>query len=56
MLSKDTVDSLARGLVDIIDQIEAFYRDPANEAAYQAWLAERRLKGGGNHPIQAPEG
>ena len=56
MLHKDTVESLARGLVEIIDEINAFYRDPANEAAYQAWLAERRLKGGENHPIQASEG
>lgn len=42
MLDKDTVESLARGLVEIIDEIDAFYSDPANEAAYQAWVAERR--------------
>lgn len=54
MLDRDTVDSLARGLVEIIDSINAFYADPANEAAYQAWLAERRRKGG-HHPVQASE-
>lgn len=41
MLDKDTVESLARGLVEIIDQINAFYSDPTNEAAYQKWLGEK---------------
>lgn len=41
MLDKNTVESLARGLVEIIDQINAFYENPETEAAYQEWLAKR---------------
>lgn len=55
MLERDTVESMARGLIEVIDQVTAFYADPLNEAAYQAWLAERR-RDRGNHPVQAPEG
>lgn len=55
MLDKATVESLARGVIEIVDQISAFYRDPANEAAYQAWLAERR-RTVGHHALQASDG
>lgn len=55
MLDKDTVESLARGLVEIMDQINAFYADPANEAAYQAWLTQRRAARG-HRAVSAPEG
>ena len=41
MLDKDTVESLARGLVKIIDEINAFYENPETEAAYQRWLDEK---------------
>lgn len=55
MLDKDTVESLARGLVEIIDQINAFYADQANEVAYQAWLEQRRIERG-CRAVSASEG
>lgn len=55
MLDKATVESLARGVIEIVDQISAFYCDPSVEAAYQAWLAERRGTVG-HHALQTPEG
>ena len=41
MLDRDTVDFLARGLVEIIDEINAFYANPETEAAYLRWLDEK---------------
>ncbi len=52
MLDKDTVESLARGLVEIIYEINAFYSDPANEAAYQRWLDEKYGDSRNNSRIQ----
>ena len=37
MLDRETVDSLARGLVEIIDEINAFYTKPETEAAYPCY-------------------
>lgn len=41
MLDRDTVDSLARGVVEIIDELNAFYANPETEAAYLRWLDEK---------------
>lgn len=41
-MDQGTVDSLARGIAEAKDRILAYFADPANEAAFQAWLAKRR--------------
>lgn len=45
-MNTETIESLARGLVEMIDQINAFYANPETEAAYQRWLEERRAARG----------
>lgn len=48
-ISTPQVDVLARGIVLIADVIMDYYKDPAHEAAFQAWYLQRY-----GHP--APEG
>lgn len=52
MLDRDTVDSLARGVVEIIDELNAFYANPETEAAYLRWLDEKYGDSRNNSRIQ----
>ncbi len=48
-LSEQQVEALARPLVYMAERIMDYYKDPAHEAAFQAWYLEKY-----GHP--APEG
>lgn len=40
-LSEQQIETLARALVRMEDAILAYYKNPENEAKYQAWYLER---------------
>lgn len=40
-LTAQQIEELARGIVMIADRIADYYKDPANEAAFQEWYLKR---------------
>ena len=40
-LTEEQISSLARGIIEQLDSIKEYYKDPENERKYREWYKER---------------